>query len=165
MVMNKETLSWNDIEDLTETIIMRMKLDNWFPNLIIGLTRGGLIPASMLSHALRVEMSALDVSLRDSRIVTPVTDTRILDWAKKGKKVLVVDDINDSGATFDWVKKDWIKTLCINEDQWPNEIIKFAALIHNSPSMQPIDYYGRIVNKELDPIWFEFPFEVWHKNR
>lgn len=163
--MKKQTLSWHDIEDLTETIIMKLKLDNWFPNIIVGLTRGGLLPATMLSHGLRVEMSALDVSLRDSRLVTPVSDTRVLDWAWQGKKVLLVDDINDSGATFDWIKKDWIKTLQINADQWPGEIIKFAALIHNVPSMQPTDYYGRIINKELDPVWVEFPYEVWHKNR
>ena len=163
--MNTETLTWQDIEDLTETVIMRLKLDNWFPNIIIGLTRGGLTPAAMLSHALRVEMSSLDVSLRDSRLVSPVTDTRILDWSQLGKKVLIVDDINDSGATFDWIKKDWTKTMRIDDDQWPGEIIKFAALIHNEPSMQPTDYYGRIINKELDPVWLNFPYEVWHKNR
>jgi uncharacterized protein len=86
MDIKKEILTWNDIEDYTNTLIIKIKMDNWIPDLIVGLTRGGLLPATMLSHAMGIEMTALDVSLRDSKLINPVTDTRILDWLDKDKK-------------------------------------------------------------------------------
>ena len=161
----KETLTWNDIEDFTSTIHFKIKMDNWRPDIIVGLTRGGLLPAKMLSHAMGVEMSALDVSLRDSKLISPVTTWLPELASKDGIKILVVDDINDTGATFAWIKKDWSSTLRISIDEWPSDKIKFAALIHNEPSPVPTDYWAKSINKDKDPIWINFPYEVWHKNR
>ena len=162
--MRKEQLTWADLQGLTETIFIKLRLDNWFPNLIVGLTRGGLLPAKMLSHALNVEMSALNVSLRDSKILSPTTTylPRLVNTNKY--KILVVDDINDTGATFEWIRKDWANTLRHPANEWPSDYIKFAALLHNEPSPQLTDYYGRLINKDQDPVWIEFPYEVWHKS-
>ena len=46
-------------------ILRKMNQDGWRPDYIVGLTRGGLIPAVMLSHYLEVPMHTLKVSLRD----------------------------------------------------------------------------------------------------
>lgn len=163
--MKKETLTWTDIEDYAETILVKIKLDNWFPNLIVGLTRGGLLPAKMLSHALDVEMSALDVSLRDAKVISPTTTWIPELVSSQNYKILIVDDINDTGATFSWIRNDWASTLHLSADQWPADNIKFSALIHNVSSSEPTDYYGRSINKEADPVWINFPYEVWQKNR
>jgi hypoxanthine phosphoribosyltransferase len=50
-------------------IIRAMNADGWRPDYIVGLTRGGLVPATMLSHYLDVPMHALKVSLRDDNMV------------------------------------------------------------------------------------------------
>ena len=55
----------NDIEGYLHNIIRGMVADNWRPDYIVGLTRGGLIPATMLSHYMNVPMHTLNVSLRD----------------------------------------------------------------------------------------------------
>ena len=46
-------------------ILRQMQKDNWRPDYIVGLTRGGLVPANMISQYLGVPMHALHVSLRD----------------------------------------------------------------------------------------------------
>jgi hypothetical protein len=49
-------------------------------------------------------------------------------------------------------------------NDWPADKIKFAALIHNEPSPINTDYWAKRINKDIDPIWIEFPYEVWHKS-
>ena len=45
------TYNWNKVERAVQDIAMGMYKDNWrFPDYIVGVTRGGLVPAVMLSH-------------------------------------------------------------------------------------------------------------------
>ena len=80
----------------------------WFPDLIVGVARGGLIPAGAIGYAIGVKaMGAINVefytdigqTLDEPIILSPQLDTDSL----KGKKVLVVDDVADSGKTLDLV--------------------------------------------------------------
>lgn len=80
----------------------------WFPDLIVGVARGGLIPAGAIGYAIGVKaMGAINVefytdigqTLEEPIILSPQLDTDSL----KGKKVLVVDDVADSGKTLDLV--------------------------------------------------------------
>ena len=61
-------------------------------------------------------MYTLDVRLRDgdtqeSNLWMAEDAFGVPDWEKqagrKGKNILIVDDINDTGATFQWIKEDW----------------------------------------------------------
>ena len=87
------------------------------------------------------------------------------------KKVLIVDDINDSGATINWIKKDW-ENIISNKVQddvdyvWQsiwNETTKFAVLFNNiaSESEINVDYDAEEINKIEDPSWIVFPWEEW----
>jgi hypothetical protein len=57
---NKHLNSW------VHKIIREMSKDNWIPDYIVGITRGGLVPAAMLSHYLDVPMHTLNISFRDN---------------------------------------------------------------------------------------------------
>ncbi len=46
-------------------IVQQMYKDDWRPDFIVGVTRGGLWPAMMLSHYLGIKMYTLDVRMRD----------------------------------------------------------------------------------------------------
>ena len=159
--MKKTYLTWQDVEYHCETIIKQMQDSSWTPTVIVGLTRGGLLPGKMISHYLNVDMCALDVSL--SHFAGP-TSTWIPEEIANGHRILIVDDINDTGATFDWIRKDWTlstRWLAPHGDGWPWSHIKFAALIHNSNSTQPTDFSAVTINKALDPQWIVFPWESW----
>ena len=71
-------------------------------------------------------------------------------------KILIVDDINDSGATFKWIAQDWE----VNNDSEKSNV-KFAALIDNIPSEFVVEYSGTEINKEENPEWIVFPYEEW----
>lgn len=171
--MEKIYIDYNDIEKLISTILYKMQRDNFKPNVVVGLTRGGLLPGKLISHALNIPMCSLDISLRD-HIDSPFlakTHTWIPEEIQHGHKILVVDDINDTGATFDWIREDWrytvnfIKDTDRHGDNWPWNYIKFAALIHNEPSPQPTDFYGYVINKTRDPAWIVFPWEDWQNRK
>jgi len=87
------------------------------------------------------------------------------------KKVLVVDDINDSGATINWIKQDWENTINKKIDDnvlyvWKtiwNESTRFAVLYDNNASdaVLKVNYAAEEINKVDDPSWIVFPWEEW----
>lgn len=171
MDVKKIYLGWNDIERLTEKVIESMIDENWMPTVVVGLTRGGLTPATLVSHYLGIPMCSLDVSLRDNQgpFGGPTT-TWIPEEIANGHRILVIDDINDTGATFAWIREDWENTVSFipttdREAGWPWTNIKFASLVHNVPSPQTSDFHGMLVNKDDDPSWICFPWETWHQER
>ena len=63
--MNKR-ISIGEVKNAVQEILRQMHLDNFRPDYVVGITRGGLLPAKMISHYLKVPMYTLDVSLRDN---------------------------------------------------------------------------------------------------
>lgn len=164
--MNRRHLGWDDVGSLTDSMIRSMIETRWVPTVVVGLTRGGLTPATMISHFFNVPMASLDVSFREEwGAFGGTTHTWIPEEIANGHRILVVDDINDTGKTFEWIRNDWQETtrfLTKQSDEWPWDHIKFGALIHNEPSSQPTDFFGQKINKSLDPSWIVFPWENWY---
>ena len=65
-MIKKHYYSWQDIERACLNIALQMYNDNWRPDYIVGITRGGNIPATILSNMLGVRGEALKVNLRDN---------------------------------------------------------------------------------------------------
>ena len=85
----------------------------------------------------------------------------------KRKNILIVDDINDTGDTFNWIMQDWVSG-CLPEDSawkdiWSNNV-KFAVLVDNQASrcQRAMDYVGMEINKAEDDVWVDFPWESWY---
>ncbi len=181
--MNKIKLSNNDVRNCVHAIIRQLYQDGFKPDYIVGLTRGGLLPATMLSHYLNVPMETLKVSLRDGNesetncwmsedafgyVSIDVQELIKSRWDLSArKKILIVDDINDSGTTFNWIKKDWETSCCPKEKHaWESvwgKTTRFAVLVNNENSeFADVNYSGMSINKFEDPhIWIDFPWENW----
>jgi xanthine phosphoribosyltransferase len=171
------------IDSMIHTIIRQLIADDWKPDYVIGITRGGVVPALMISHYFNIPMHTLRVSLRsdppdtesncwmaeDAFGYVPMDerDTLKSRWdIHRRKNILIIDDINDSGATFDWIKQDWINScLPAEEAAWNtvwNNNVKFAVLVDNESSkFNSIDYSGETINKAENPQWCIFPWECW----
>jgi uncharacterized protein len=168
-------------------IVRAMNRDGWVPDYIVGITRGGLIPALMLSQYLEIPMETIKVSLRDetsepesnlwmaedaygyvSPSAVPRPDNESTSDTKLRKNILIVDDINDTGATLNWIKRDWPSGCMPNDPAW-NDVwhnnVRFAVMIDNLSSEfdGKIDYCGEEINKAVDPAWVVFPWENWWK--
>ena len=132
--------SWNNIDELVKEVANRAS--SFKPTHIVGITRGGLIPAVMLSHSFDLPMETLGVSFRDNR-ATHHTKFKPIDDAR----YLIVDDINDSGTTFKVVS-----------DIFRNRRLIFAtsALINKEKSGFDVDFYGEMFYHD---DWINFPWE------
>jgi uncharacterized protein len=171
--MNKVYYKESTVRAWLHDIIRAMNADSWRPDYIVGLTRGGLVPATMLSHYLDVPMHTLKVSLRDDN-AGPESNLWMAEDAygyhtpddQDPKRILIVDDINDSGATLNWIRDDWQRS-CIPDDTarwdqiWGNTT-RFAVMVNNEASeFKDVNYAGQSINKLEEPIWCVFPWEEW----
>jgi len=154
----KRYMTDSDLHNHLQRIIKQMSDDNWKPELIIGISRGGAIPAVMLSHYFNCKMVGCDVSLRDDNEgYGPESNCWAAEDAINGKRTLIVDDINDSGATINWIVNDWG-----DEVKW-QDTVRFAVLVDNlaSKASQPPNYFGEEINKVEKDEWIVFPYENW----
>ncbi len=178
--MKKVYYSWSQVEGACLDIARQMSAHNWKPDYIVGITRGGLIPANLLSQYTGIKMHTLNVSLRDGdggesnlwmaedALGVVPSDQRHV-WGNHAhierlkKKILIVDDINDTGATINWIKQDWPSGCFPDSKEW-NQIwgdnVRFAVLTHNVASeFKDPDYNVWTVNKAEDPCWLVYPWE------
>jgi uncharacterized protein len=182
-MIKKHYYSWQDVERMCTNIVLQMYKDHWRPDYIVGLTRGGNIPATIISNMLDVRCEALKVSLRDDGSgVGPESNLWMAEDAfgyvdleeqenyksrwdiGRRKKILIVDDINDSGATFNWIKDDWRSGCLPNEDAGWNSVwgnnVRFAVLTENlSSSFDGVSYSCHEVNKAEEDVWLVYPWE------
>lgn len=162
--MNKRTVTWPELQHLVSKICRDISAGNWRPDYIVGITRGGLVPAVLMSHWLDVPLETLKVSLRDEGQTE--SNCWMAEDAFNGKKILIVDDINDSGATINWIIEDW-KSSCFPDDLvWDNvwnQNVRYAVLFDNlaSDAVIAADYTGVEINKAENNAWIDFPFEDW----
>jgi hypoxanthine phosphoribosyltransferase len=82
----------------------------------------------------------------------------------KRKNILIVDDINDTGATFNWIKQDWQSSCLPNEDAWKTvwgKNVRFATLTENLSSEfdDTVNYTCHEVNKAEEDVWLVYPWE------
>ena len=64
-MIKKHFYTWKDIETMCTSIVTQMYNDDWRPDYIVGITRGGNIPATIISNMTGIRCEALKVSLRD----------------------------------------------------------------------------------------------------
>lgn len=176
--MKKIYYTWSDVESQTQEILRQIALSEWRPDYVVGLTRGGLTPANLISQYLEIPMECLKVSLRDNVQTesncwmaedafgryTDVNDSK----RYIHKNILIVDDINDSGATLNWIMQDWPQGCHPDNPLWKNiwnDNVRFAVLINNEASaFKRIDYSAINIDKSKDPSWIVFPWEDWWKS-
>ena len=143
-IVNKLYIQDSDIKTYLQTILRAMHKDKFVPDVVIGLSRGGLQPAVMLSNYFDVPMIPVSLALRDHQV------EKVDFELDPNKKYLVIDDINDSGATLNSLAQ------YMNEHTW-----RSAVLINNLPSPFEPDYQGIEINKDEEDVWVVYPWEEW----
>lgn len=145
-------LNFKTVDDLNLAIVQNLhKIRQLNIDLIVGIPRSGMIPASLLATHLQLPFTDVDSYnskrwyIRDKKITVPA------DITDKPLKVLLVDDTINTGNAM----RNVIKTLQSNNDT----IIKFA--VYGSPKNRPedIDYVC-----EICPLPRAFQWNIWKHN-
>ena len=143
-------LDYDDILSMCNNL--EHDVSKFHPYLIVGITRGGLLPAIHLSHALGVPMVPLTWQTRDyethawkgcNKEVLPLVKTAL----DTKKTVVFVDDINDTGKTFKEIKETYhIKG---SKD-------KYVSLVERASTVFKTDARSLRID---DRRWIVFPWE------
>lgn len=97
-------IPWEEFQKICQNLAEQVAKENF--DLIIGVAKDGLFPATIIAGMLRKELYPVRVSRRENDIVVYDKPTWRVDIPDiTGKKVLVVDDISSSGNSLETVKK------------------------------------------------------------
>jgi len=132
-------------------IAARIRESGWRPDFIIGIGRGGLVPAVFLSHATGISMLSVD----HSSALPDFSAGLLVKLAARtlSDRLLFIDDINDSGSTITHVK------TALREAGGDIDNVRFATLIDNVVSAERVDYRFRTIDRTVNKDWFVFPWE------
>ncbi|MHB8641423.1 MAG: phosphoribosyltransferase [Gaiellaceae bacterium] len=148
---DREVMSWADlgvgVRDLAEEVVD----DGYRPDVILGIARGGLLVAGALGYALGVKntftmnvefYTGVDDRLEIPMLLPPVPD--LVDFADF--KVLIADDVADTGATLELVKE-----FCSGKVAE----VRCAVLYEKSRSSVHCEYVWRRTDR-----WITFPWSA-----
>lgn len=127
------------------------------PDYIVGVVRGGAVPAVHLSHKLKIPVVMVHWSSRDNMVGGNESNCWIPEDILDGKRVLLVDDIVDGGETIRQVMEDWGNSV---RDAMDLRNVKVASLVYNTAQDVVVDFYDVAIDRNEDPRWISFHWEV-----
>lgn len=150
MTISNFTPSYNDIHNACLDAARKIKSQNIQVDRVIGLTRGGLLPAVILSHLLDVPMTAVSYSStvgngdnknHQNELPAIVEDS-----------LLFVDDIIDSGYTM--------KEIVDHYKLAGKDCHSYALYFKTAASKVFVPTFASVTIPEHQHDWIVFPFET-----
>ena len=145
-----EILSWNQIYSLLLKLAEAVRKSGFEPDVIVGVSRGGWIPVRIMFDLLETPKLAnvtaeFYVGVTETKREPTITQPASL--PVKDKKVLVVDDVADTGESLNLVNSHL-------ENQGASEI-KIATIYYKPWSVIVLHYYEKETR-----CWIVFPWEL-----
>lgn len=144
--------SWEDFNKDIFLINSKIYKENWLPDCVVGIKRGGLTPAVVLSHFLNKPMYAITYQNSNGLKKFDSYDLEKNLGESSLTRILIVDDICDTGDTF----------RQISEMNFYNSFknIKFCSMFYNVRQNFVVDFYAKKIDRYNDKSWIVFPWEV-----
>src|SRR5919108_1779877 len=144
-----ELLSWSAFGDASRELATSVADSGYSPGIVLGIARGGLIPAAAIAYALDVKnvlmMSGEFYTGVDERLDFPVMLPPLLNTVDiAGARVLVVDDVADTGGTLKLVKDFCAEHVAE---------VRCAVLYEKPRSVVKCEYVWRRTDR-----WVNFPW-------
>ncbi len=140
------------LEDV-ETLARKLEADSWRPTFLVGVGRGGLVPAAYLSHRVDIPMLSVDHSSGEASFADELLG-KLAAKSRAGTRILIVDDINDSGSTIAHLRS------AIERQGGIGDRVRVAVLVNNIRSKAEAEYSAGDIDREMDKRWFVFPWEA-----
>jgi hypoxanthine phosphoribosyltransferase len=138
-------ISWEDFHGICKALALSVA--RFQPDVILPIGRGGYYPGTLLAHLLQVEIYPVSVSRRIKDIVTYTNPQWLVAPPAEiaGHRVLIVDEICDSGETILMVKE---KAVVMGASA-----VKSAVLYSHTKAVAVPDYIGLITDELLLNPW------------
>ena len=145
-------IDWAEADELTTHVAAQLSYPENLPDCIVGLARGGLIPAVCLSHKLGLPMEVISLSLRDGKVSSDkeLLEAQLINLDKYNN-IAIVDDICDSGKTM--------HALDIRLNARGHSNIKWCTLLHKTSALFQPKIIGEVINEIDESDWIVFPWE------
>ncbi|HST81290.1 MAG TPA: phosphoribosyltransferase [Kineosporiaceae bacterium] len=149
--IKREVLTWERFGSATRELARSVVDSGYEPEMVIAIARGGLVPAGALAYAIGIKAagtlnvefySDVEETLPDPVVLEPLLDTD----AVIGKRLLVVDDVADSGRTLHLV-------LGLLRGHTPE--VRSAVLYTKPRTIVRPDYSWRETDR-----WINFPWST-----
>jgi len=153
--------NWRDIDELARQLYNLVKNDGYDPEIILGISRGGWIPARLLSdmfearYLLEGHRPSSILATMQIRFYTGIAETHTKPVIAQDvgvdifqKKILLIDDLADSGESLQCAL-DYLKL------KDPKEV-KIATLLYKPWSKVRPDYFVEEATE-----WVVFPHEYY----
>jgi hypoxanthine phosphoribosyltransferase len=147
-------VGWPEVEAWVEAIVHKMRQDAFRPEIVIGMSRGGIVPSRLLCDHLVIKNLFTVKTEHWGLTATPDGKARLsqaLQADVRGKAVLIVDDITDTGQSLT-VAREHVVAL------HPGTL-RTSTLLHITHSLITPDYFAKKVEKD-EWTWFIFPWNV-----
>ncbi len=153
-----EVLTWEDVDGLIDHLLPQLAGPY---DALVMITRGGIVPGGIISEALDIRdvlTAAVAFPPAGQRPEARLAWPTFLQFPSEeqifGRRVLVVDDIWDSGRTITAVR-----ARIESQGGYPE-----LAVLHYKPGRSLLsssgpDYYAAVTN-----AWIVYPWEIWRRD-
>lgn len=156
---NEYYLSYTHAHKMVETLANRIKASGFVPDFTIAIGTGGFIPARMMKIFLKKKVLTVGLEYYNDENQTMENLIKV-QWLEddveklKGKKVLLIDEVNDSGMTMAYTLQELLKC-------GPEEIA--VAVLHDKKkpkkAKMPKEITKYFVGEYTPDVWIHYPWE------
>lgn len=148
-----ELISWRRVHELSRSLAGRIRAAGYRPDIVVAIGRGGYVPARLIADYLNL-MDLTSMKIEHYTMGArrqPVARVRYpLCVDVSGKRVLIIDDVSDTGDTF-CVAIDHVK------QKYTPAGIMTGVLHHKQVSRYEPDFYGQKIIKWR---WIIYPWAL-----
>jgi uncharacterized protein len=147
----REVMDWGQLGDAARELATQALDDGYRPGVILGIARGGLLPAGAVAYALGVK-NAFTISVEfytgiNQRLDVPMVLPPVPNLVDlSDERLLIVDDVADTGGTLQ-VVQDFCKGKVAE--------VRTAVLYEKPRSLVKCDYVWRRTER-----WITFPWSA-----
>ena len=182
--MKYNILEWSDIDCAINSIFYDIYHSDWKPEVVVGISPSGVIPALILNNRLRTEFETITIDFARETPITEVNtwlpelafginDQQITGisgarWDPSLRKNILIFLTENNDKTIEFIISDWQSSCYPNEKEtWKkvwNKNVRFAC-IHENPNVKKSCDYWWNENHPEDKIKNIYPWttEYWTK--
>lgn len=145
-------MTWEEVDHRIQDLRNAMLEEAYIPELIVGVAKGGLVPATLLAQYFPgIRMISVQVSSYTSegkKVPEILEPQEVLNMIPDLPSTLVVDDICDSGDTFAYLRRAGLRS------------VKYAAMLQRREQYKhPKTAMHFVGGPVFSGVWVDFPWE------